>query len=65
MRFPWAALFALCVAGCGPTLIVLKNSTTGQIVQCQGVNMSQIIAQNDAESCAKAYETQGFTRISN
>lgn len=56
--------FVIFLVGCGPTLIVLKNPQTGQIVQCQGVNMSQIIAQSDAQSCAAAYESQGYQQIS-
>lgn len=54
----------LLLSGCAPTLIVLQNPATGQMAQCQGANMSQILAQQDAEGCAKAYERTGWKRVS-
>jgi hypothetical protein len=58
-------LAAIFLAGCGSTLIVLKNPQNGQIVQCSSGNSSQFIAQNEADNCAKAYEREGYQRISN
>jgi len=62
---PAILIGALCVVACGPTLIVLKDPKSGQLVQCQSANASQIMAERDAESCAKAYEREGWQRISN
>jgi hypothetical protein len=62
--YPVATLIALCVAGCGPSLIVLQNPKTQEIVRCQGMNAFQIVVMSDAQSCARAYESKGFTRIS-
>jgi hypothetical protein len=59
-------LLSAWLAGCGsdPGVIVLKNPRTGELVQCRGVEGSNRDAARDAERCAKAYETEGYARIS-
>ena len=55
------ALLAACSNG--PSLIVLKNPQTGELVQCRGATASAIAAARDAERCARAYEGQGYQRL--
>lgn len=55
----------LAVSACGPTLIMLKNPTTKEIVRCTGGStMTSIVRQvNETKICAQAYEKNGYERI--
>ncbi|HEX9463334.1 MAG TPA: hypothetical protein VGB82_12115 [Alphaproteobacteria bacterium] len=60
-------LLSACLSACGhgPGLIVMKNPQTGEIVQCRGVTTVDAgRAAKEAESCARAYEREGYVRIS-
>jgi hypothetical protein len=61
-------LAGACISACGgsdPGLIVLKNSQSGQLVQCRGVSGdNRDLAAQEAESCAQAYEQEGYVRVS-
>ena len=58
-------LISLLLSACGPTLIMLKNPNTKEIVRCApGSSDTSIIRQaNDTEKCAKAYKLNGYQII--
>jgi hypothetical protein len=50
------------VAGCAfPTTIVLKDSKTGAVQQCQ--NAITYVGRDPAEECAQALERDGWVRL--
>lgn len=51
----------LLLTGCGPTLIMLKNTDTGNIVQCEADPWGQPV--KNTRLCAEAYEQNGYERI--
>lgn len=54
--------YLMLLAGCGPTMVVLKSDTTGQVAQCQAdpwLNWNPYAA---TEACAKGYEAAGYKR---
>jgi hypothetical protein len=65
-QVPVACLLSAWLAGCSsdPGVIVLKNPRTGELVQCRGVEGSNRDSARDAERCARAYEKEGYARIS-
>jgi hypothetical protein len=51
------------LGGCGPTMVVMNNPTTGQTAQCQAdpwLNWNPYAA---TEACAKGYEAAGYKRV--
>jgi hypothetical protein len=61
----YALLFCIgVVAGCtgAKTLVVLKNPQTGQIAQCQD-DARLIGSPARVDACAKAYEKEGWVRL--
>lgn len=58
------SLFALsaCV---GPSIVVLKNPTTGEVVQCKGSSMglSMVADSMAARDCAAGYTASGWQRM--
>jgi uncharacterized lipoprotein YajG len=56
-----ALLLACCTSP--KTLIVVKNPTTGQVAQCQD-DARLFGSAARVESCAKAYEKDGWIRLS-
>lgn len=63
-RMVLAALLALgaCV---GPTVVVVKNPKTGEIVQCRGSNtgLSVVAESMAAKGCADGYQATGWERM--
>jgi len=65
------ALSLLALAGCAQSeFIVLKNPTTGQVVQCHtdsGASLFPIaqtmIDNSAARNCAQGYQAAGFARM--
>jgi hypothetical protein len=56
----------LGVAGCvGPTVVVMKSPTTGELVQCRGANagLSMPAESMAARDCAQGYQAAGWTRM--
>lgn len=52
--------------GCvGPTVIVMKNPTTGELVQCRGANtgLSMSAESIAARDCAQGYTAAGWQRM--
>lgn len=56
-----ALLSALIIAGCGPTMIVMRNPATGQVAQCKGDPWDWNPAA-EAATCARGYEAAGYVR---
>ena len=64
----WIAglLALLLLSGCvGPTVVVMKNPATGEIVQCKGANtgLSMPAESWAARDCATGYQAAGWTRM--
>lgn len=58
----FALAVALTVQGCGTTMVVLKDTKTGAMAQCQAdpwLNWNPYAA---TEACARGYENAGYTR---
>ena len=55
-------LLTACV---GPTVVVMKNQTTGEIVQCKGANtgLSMPAESIPARDCANGYVAAGWIRM--
>jgi hypothetical protein len=54
------------LSGCaGPTVVVMKNPATGEIVQCKGANTGlSVVAESwAARDCASGYQASGWTRM--
>lgn len=63
-RMVLAALLAL--GGCvGPTVVVMKNPKTGEIIQCHGDNngLSMSAESWSAKGCADGYQAAGWQRM--
>ena len=52
--------FSLCLFGCAAPGIRLRAPETGLTVECSGEGWTA----RDCESCARAYEHIGYTRVS-
>lgn len=63
----WPALAALMVlSGCvGPTVVVMKNPQTGEIIRCTGSNNGLSMASDSwaAKGCADGYRAAGWERM--
>ena len=67
------ALVALLVSGCLSTteIVHLKNSQTGQVIQCGPYDLYDIskggkianAAREDLRYCVNDYQSQGFVRV--
>jgi hypothetical protein len=53
----------LALAGCGNTLTVLHNPTTGQTAECKGFFWGQDKPSRDTEVCIEYYEKLGFQLV--
>ena len=55
----------LLSACAGPTVVVMKNPASGEIVQCKGANTGlSVVAESwAARDCAQGYQTAGWTRM--
>lgn len=58
-------LSLLPLAACGPSVIVMKNPTTGEVVQCKGntTGLSAVADAKAAQDCATGYQAAGWTRM--
>jgi len=66
-------ILALCVTlvGCATPVVMLKNSSTGQVVRCGGERSGAMMGgmigyslqEGDAEMCVHNFEAQGFKRV--
>ncbi len=57
-------VLALTLSGCGPTVIVMKNPTTGALVECRGGATPGLIAEQvAAKDCANGYQAAGWIRM--
>lgn len=66
VRFMAAGTAMLLLAGCvGPTVVVMKNPTSGEIVQCKGANtgLSMPAESIAARDCADGYQAAGWVRM--
>lgn len=54
---------AMALAGCGPTMVVLKNPATGEVAQCKGDAWANWNPYAATEACAKGYEASGWQRM--
>jgi hypothetical protein len=56
---------SVLMTGCvGPAVVVMKNTTTGELVQCRGTSTVSIRAESKAaEDCAQGYVSAGWTRM--
>lgn len=54
--------FLAVLAGCGPTTIVLRDPTTGQMAQCHGDPWGWN-PPGEAADCAKGYQAAGYVRV--
>jgi hypothetical protein len=57
-----ACALSACV---GPTIVVMKNPTTGEIIQCKGENngLSMPAESWAAKGCADGYSAAGWQRM--
>lgn len=54
-------LLAVGLAACGPTMIVLREPTTGQIAECSRGPLPQVTnVMGENEACAQSYRERGF-----
>ena len=51
------------LAGCGNTIVVLRNPQTGQMAQCKGFNWDQNTPSRDTEVCIDYYKRLGFEPV--
>jgi hypothetical protein len=60
----WVAVFCVIVglAGCGPTVVVLRNPANGEVAQCKGDALANWNPYAATEACAKGYEAAGWKR---
>ena len=66
LRLAAGAALLLGVTGCvGPTVVVMKNPNTGEIVQCRGANtgISTPVESMAARDCANGYQAAGWQRM--
>jgi hypothetical protein len=68
MMARFASLIALAVvlSGCvGPTVVVMRNPTTGELIQCHGANtgFSAMVDSFAAHDCAAGYQAAGWVRM--
>ena len=54
---------AALLAGCGPTMVVLKNPQNGEMAQCKGDPWANWNPYAATEACAKGYEAAGWQRM--
>jgi hypothetical protein len=54
-------ILLLSINACGPTVIMLKNNKTNEIVKCAGDPWGS--PAKEAKICAQAYEKNGYKRI--
>jgi hypothetical protein len=64
----WYMVLALTLGatGCvGPTVVVMKNPTTGELVQCRGANTGLSVTAESiaARDCAQGYQAAGWQRM--
>jgi hypothetical protein len=67
LMFQWCLVvaMALAISGCGPTVVVMKNPKTGELIQCHGQNTGEdfLIDQSAAKDCANGYQAAGWQRM--
>jgi hypothetical protein len=65
LRMTLLAVFVAAVAGCGPRVIVMKNPTTGELIQCHGqsTGLSRAAEVAWARDCAEGYQAAGWVRM--
>ena len=65
MRLTLLAILALAVAGCvGPSVVVMKNPATGQLVQCgSAAPAEEWMVGQTAKDCASGYQAAGWQRM--
>jgi hypothetical protein len=59
-------LLAACsLGGCvGPTVVMMKNPQTGEIVRCSGDGLLSMAADSwAAKGCADGYQAAGWARL--
>lgn len=65
MRLIVAALIVSTVTACvGPSVVVMKNPTTGEVRQCGNPNGFSMVADSiAARDCAQGFQASGWTRM--
>ena len=61
-----AMALTLALGACvGPAVVVMKNPTTGEVVQCKGAAMGYSLVADSmaARDCATGYLAAGWTRM--
>ncbi len=64
-RLVFVAIPLLLGACVGPTVVMMKNPNTGEIVRCSGSNNGLSVAADSwaAKGCADGYEADGWKRL--
>ena len=65
MRALLAVAVLLALTSCGPAIVVMKNPTSGEIIQCKGstTGLSGLADAAAARDCAAGYQAAGWTRM--
>lgn len=62
-RIILAALLSL--ASCGPSVVIMRNPSTGELIQCRGANtgLNEFAELRAAHACADGYQAAGWARM--
>jgi hypothetical protein len=56
------AILTVILKACGPTLIILQNPATRELVECEGEPWDNWYEAASTEACAKRYQAVGYKR---